>query len=178
MVGKLGMKWRSSPAREEYRAKKKLETLAYKRWKNMHDRCYDINHPKYSRYGKRGIIVCPEWFSFEVYYKDTGDAPSGMTLDRIDNNGPYHPNNVRWVSHKIQQCNKERIGRLPGGVNRKPRVDQSVRVFVGRHELTLQQAAVALGCQRGTLVKRLRQHKKRYGTTEFQLSTLIQKRGT
>jgi|SRR5882757_437353 len=69
------------------------------RWGHMMDRCYDPDHPMFPRYGGRGIKVCDEWHNFATY---AVQLPAGYFdkahLDRIDNDGDYEPQNVRWVS--------------------------------------------------------------------------------
>lgn len=82
---------------------------AYGRWYRMVDRCINPANPHWARYGGRGIVVCEKWLtSFDAYYADTGDAPTGMSLDRVDNDGPYAPANVRWATARQQRANQER----------------------------------------------------------------------
>jgi hypothetical protein len=81
---------------------------AYIRWRNMIQRCTNPDHKSYPDYGGRGITVCARWLDFETYYADLGDAPAGATLDRVDNDGPYQLDNVRWATHSTQNVNRRR----------------------------------------------------------------------
>ena len=81
-------------------------TPEHESWKQMKGRCNSPNHTEFARYGGRGITVCGRWMSFENFLEDMGKRPSGMTLDRIDVNGNYCPENCKWSTAKEQARNK------------------------------------------------------------------------
>lgn len=84
------------------------KTETYKSWLAMKSRCYNVNNPRYNCYGDRNIKVCDRWLhSFENFLEDMGERPKGSSLDRIDVNGDYTPNNCRWAT-SFQQGNNRR----------------------------------------------------------------------
>jgi hypothetical protein len=94
----------------------------YDLWKGMIQRCENPNRIGYSRYGARGIAVCPRWRkSFASFVEDMGPRPEGMTLDRIDPNGDYEPDNCRWTTWAVQANNKASALRR----NRQPTIQQA-----------------------------------------------------
>ena len=77
---------------------------AFAVWRSMVDRCCLPPHQAWANYGGRGISVCPRWReSFEEFWTDMGPTYlPGLTLDRVDNNAGYSPENCRWVGMKAQ----------------------------------------------------------------------------
>lgn len=82
------------------------ETAIHALWCKVMERCYSESDPAYDRYGGRGIKVCDRWHDFKNFYEDMGDRPEGRTLDRINNDGDYSPDNCRWATYKRQNRNK------------------------------------------------------------------------
>lgn len=77
----------------------------YQIWEGMIQRCGNSKSANYNRYGGRGICVCDEWLDFSKFYKDMGDKPVGMSLDRIDNDKGYSKDNCRWATPSVQSFN-------------------------------------------------------------------------
>lgn len=111
-------------------------------WCAMIYRCYSTGHEAYAHYGGRGIGVCNRWRdSFEAFVSDMGPKPSeSHSLDRIDNDGDYEPNNCRWATPAQQARNTSRS------------------VMLTMHGETLCQLdwAARLGLSRTTILARLR----------------------
>lgn len=108
-------------------------------WMAMNQRCNDKNHDNYKYYGGRGIKVCKRWNHFINFYIDMGERPEGYSLERIDVEKDYSPDNCKWVSHK-EQCNNRRSSRF---------------IEFNGETRTLQQWAEFTGITRNTIEKRI-----------------------
>ena len=110
-------------------------------WESMHERCEYEKHPQYHNYGGRGICVCDEWSEYIPFAKwafSHGYADD-LSIDRIDVNGMYEPDNCRWVTMK-EQANNKRTNRI---------------VVYNENEYTLTELAELIGMNKTTLKERL-----------------------
>ena len=138
--------WNKEAARNRKNAHHESKTRLYNVWVKMRSRCNDPKDKSYPRYGGRGITVCKEWenyFSFKEWAIKTGydkDAKFGQcTIDRINVNGNYQPDNCRWISMK-EQCYNRRSNR---------------RITYHGETLTATEWEKKLGYRKGTIIKRL-----------------------
>lgn len=85
----------------------KAKSPTYRCWADVKKRCLNKNSSSYNDYGGRGITICDRWKdSFENFLADMGEKPSGMTIDRINNELGYFPENCRWTDVQTQANNK------------------------------------------------------------------------
>ena len=117
-------------------------TVEHRTWMSMRDRCRNPKAAHYDCYGGRGITVCERWInSFGNFYEDMGPRPSSRhSIDRIDVNGHYEPQNCRWATTKQQRRN-----------TRKTRIV----CYLGR-DISLAEAAELSGIPVATLAQRLK----------------------
>src|SRR3990167_4481698 len=86
----------------------------YTIWRGMLVRCTKPKSQAFSQYGARGITVCEHWHKFENFLADMGKRPSAKhSIDRIDGDGNYEPNNCRWATSIEQQTNRSVTRRIP-----------------------------------------------------------------
>lgn len=99
-------------ARNKASIKPRNERL-YRIYYGMMSRCFNVKCDAYRRYGARGITVCPEWkghfYDFEKWALSHG-YDNSLTIDRIDNDGNYEPDNCRWTTMKVQSNNRHPAG--------------------------------------------------------------------
>ena len=89
-------------------------TSTYISWQGMLTRCRNPNTKDYKRYGGRGIEVCARWDTWKGgsltnFLNDLGERPEGSTLDRIDPDGNYEPDNCRWATYSEQTANRRKF---------------------------------------------------------------------
>ena len=114
----------------------------------MMQRCYNPNCSSFGHYGGRGIGVCQPWHKFETFYNAMGDPPEGMELERIDNDGDYGPQNVKWDTRKAQTRNTRQNRLITYAGETLCLSDWSLRTGIGRDTL-------AARCRDGWPVKRM-----------------------
>lgn len=152
-------------------------TRLYKVWYGMKYRCLNPNSPRFKDWGGRGITVCPEWLEYESFEEWSisngfnGNAPRGKcTLDRIDNNKGYSPDNCRWVDMKTQAKNKRKTERI----SRKKSCDEKYfKKLIGKKQLCLNEVAQLIKIPKQELIEKLKGRKGWYASDMRLLINLL-----
>jgi hypothetical protein len=82
------------------------QTTEYTIWRGIKQRCLSPNYATYSDYGARGITICERWLSFENFVADMGSRPHGHSVERVDNEKSYSPDNCIWKLSSLQAQNR------------------------------------------------------------------------
>ena len=95
-------------AKEKATTHGRTNTRLHNIWTTMLQRCANPNHKSYLNYGGRGVFVCDEWHNFEEFYNwsISNGYEDDLTIDRIDTDDGYYPENCRWVDQYVQQNNR------------------------------------------------------------------------
>lgn len=101
----LALRGRSA-ARKKELATYHWQSPTYSIWVGMKRRCTDASRSEFKNYGARGIKVCKRWLIYENFLADMGERPEGMSIDRINVDGDYEPNNCKWATASEQALNR------------------------------------------------------------------------
>lgn len=116
----------------------------------MRHRCDNARATDYHRYGGRGIRYCERWDSFENFLADMGVRPEGTSLDRIDSNGDYTPENCRWstpVEQQRNRCNNKLTSDLADSIRRRLSAGELATALAREHSVS---AVLVYGIRDGT----------------------------
>lgn len=113
------------------------QTRVYAVWRNMKSRCLNPSDQNYHNYGGRGITVCTRWMAFENFLEDMGVPPSGLSLERVDNDLGYDAANCIWATRKQQANNRRTSVYLEAGGLRMTKTEWALHLGITFHSLTL-----------------------------------------
>jgi hypothetical protein len=113
------------------------DSVEYRAWNNMKNRCSNPNVRAYPHYGGRGISVCQEWIdSFSTFLSHMGLCPSGYSLERLDVNGNYSPWNCVWIPLSQQGRNKRNVRVVDGETMREISARSGIKYDTVHYRLT------------------------------------------
>jgi len=112
-------------------------SVEYRAWRNMKNRCANVNVRAYQYYGGRGIAVCAEWVdSFETFLMHMGLCPAGCSLERLDVNGNYSPWNCIWIPMAQQARNRRNVRLVAGETMPEISARSRIKYDTVRYRLT------------------------------------------
>ena len=113
-----------------------FKTKEYRAWSSMKERCNRASHPSYLNYGGRGIKLCAEWEnSYTTFLRDMGRAQPGQSIDRIDVDKGYSPDNCRWASVKTQMRNKSNTRFMIVNGKKRKAIEVAEEIGVDRNSM-------------------------------------------
>lgn len=146
----------------------------------MRQRCGNPKNSRYGNYGGRGIKICSRWNKFENFYADMGTRPSkSHSINRIDNDGDYRPDNCCWSTRSEQQKNK-RPGdtkKLVRGDRHWTRKNRDKAVEVAKKNISLAHGSLEKNPNAKLTLKKAQQMKKIYNKSPMRMELLGEKFG-
>lgn len=158
-------------------------------YNGMKDRCYNPKSASYKYYGQRGIGICDMWMQSYAEFREWAisngyqeDVPRGAcTIDRIDVNGNYEPDNCRWVDMKVQVNNRRRIKSVDIDIKTTGNerydaallaINANVRAYVAENGITMGNFAEKIGICRTTFYNKLNGESKWYWDEVIEIARL------
>lgn len=113
-------------------------TLTYARWKSMMARCYNKRATNFKYYGAKGILVCEQWHDYREFLRNMGECPSpDMTVERVDNELSYTPDNCIWMSKANQNKHRSHCVQLTHDGRTRNLTDWAKEVGISANSLAM-----------------------------------------